>query len=119
MDSAELQSVQQDSEAWDEVKAAFLRAQANQCAICRRGLSFDTAHLDHCHQTGFIRGVLCVSCNTKLGFYETRRAAIERYLATAAEFAAYIVPTRIPATQKPKVRDREWLRRYWQSKELD
>lgn len=108
-----LRSVRKGSSDWDEIKAAFLEAQAKQCAICSQAVTFETAHLDHCHQTGFIRGVLCPSCNTKLGFYETRREAIERYLATAAEFAAYVVPSRIPRSRRRNV---EWLRAYWASK---
>lgn len=40
-----------------------------KCAICRKPEScFKKAlHLDHCHKTGMMRGLLCVLCNTKLG----------------------------------------------------
>lgn len=42
--------------------------QKGQCAICgtvpttERGL-----HVDHCHKTGAVRGLLCHSCNTGIG----------------------------------------------------
>jgi hypothetical protein len=55
-------------EKWDEM----LAAQGGVCAICkgpgwpdRFGRRF---HVDHDHQTGRIRGLLCVSCNRALGF---------------------------------------------------
>lgn len=53
------------------------------CAIC--GCSLDTlpdrhVHADHCHATGYPRGVLCHGCNTGLGGFrddpERLRAAI-------------------------------------------
>lgn len=34
------------------------------CPICR---SRQATHVDHCHKTGLIRGVLCQKCNTGLG----------------------------------------------------
>lgn len=36
----------------------------NQCQVC--GAS-DDLHIDHCHSTNKIRGVLCRNCNTLLG----------------------------------------------------
>jgi hypothetical protein len=39
--------------------------QANyQCAACH---STDNLCIDHCHQTGQVRGVLCNTCNLTLG----------------------------------------------------
>lgn len=49
--------------------------QNNSCAICRkhkddfsgRGNNF---HIDHCHTTGKLRGLLCSNCNTGLGQFK-------------------------------------------------
>jgi hypothetical protein len=39
-----------------------------------------TAHIDHCHETGKVRGLLCIRCNTSIGRLEDNadllRAAI-------------------------------------------
>ena len=37
-------------------------------------------HVDHCHETGKIRGLLCNSCNPHLGWYEKFKLKIESYL---------------------------------------
>ncbi|WP_335755288.1 endonuclease VII domain-containing protein [Streptomyces niveus] len=34
------------------------------CVIC---LSAPAAHVDHCHETGRVRGVLCFNCNSAIG----------------------------------------------------
>lgn len=57
-------------------------AAAGGCAIC--GGAFRTradAHVDHCHASGAIRGILCGSCNRKLGWYEKNRAGVSAYLS--------------------------------------
>lgn len=47
--------------------------QDGKCAICGtarprgRGRRF---HVDHCHDTGAVRGLLCSGCNTGLGHFE-------------------------------------------------
>lgn len=47
----------------------IIESQDNQCAICGTSISDldHTAHLDHCHDTGKVRGVLCRRCNTGIG----------------------------------------------------
>lgn len=42
----------------------MVAAQDGRCALCLRAT---TLHVDHCHETGRIRGLLCLSCNTALG----------------------------------------------------
>ncbi len=38
------------------------------CEICTRPFrSLSHAHVDHCHKTGKVRGLLCAQCNTALG----------------------------------------------------
>lgn len=52
----------------------LLEKQNNQCAICKR-YQYEFSKLfavDHCHQTGKIRGLLCHSCNTALGHFQDK-----------------------------------------------
>ena len=43
-------------------------AQNNKCEICQEtlGSGFEL-HVDHCHVTNEVRGLLCIHCNTLLG----------------------------------------------------
>ena len=51
----------------------ILSLQNGVCAICQRSINFDAAdkrdkpHVDHDHETGMVRGLLCLTCNTGLG----------------------------------------------------
>lgn len=57
--------------------------QKGRCAICTRGLSGfkKRPSVDHNHQTGTVRSLLCGPCNTALGLFQEdilrMRAAIE------------------------------------------
>lgn len=53
----------------EEETEALLEKQATCCAIC--GISFEeaTPQIDHNHETGQVRGLLCHLCNTGLGHF--------------------------------------------------
>jgi hypothetical protein len=46
--------------------------QNGRCAICgKHQLELNKSlHLDHCHLTGIVRGILCSNCNTGLGLFK-------------------------------------------------
>jgi hypothetical protein len=63
----------------EEALRGMLADQANRCAICFNVLT--RAHIDHDHETGKVRGILCPRCNAFLGQYEKRdMAVVEAYL---------------------------------------
>jgi hypothetical protein len=45
----------------------LLRQQGGGCAICGRPPKKISLHVDHNHESGAVRGLLCVSCNNALG----------------------------------------------------
>jgi len=50
--------------------------QGGKCAICRnREDRYRKTRLsvDHCHDNGIVRGLLCIRCNTWLGRYEDKK----------------------------------------------
>lgn len=52
---------------YDEVLALRER-QDCKCAICREELAGGRQeHVDHCHESGVVRGILCSECNTGIG----------------------------------------------------
>lgn len=49
--------------------------QNHECAICKISLNLLTpknTHIDHCHETGVVRGILCINCNTGLGSFNDK-----------------------------------------------
>lgn len=60
---------------------ALLDEQGGVCAICGNPCSTGKSlAIDHDHETDEIRGLLCFPCNTKLGWYENHRGAVDAYL---------------------------------------
>lgn len=61
--------------------AAMLERQSGLCAIC--GAPEETQfkrvfHVDHCHTTGVVRGLLCRGCNHMLGVVGDDPAVLQR-----------------------------------------
>ena len=53
-----------------EFRKEVLAEQKGLCALCRLPCETSEAVVDHCHSSGFIRGVLHRSCNALLGKIE-------------------------------------------------
>lgn len=61
----------------------MFEAQGGRCAICRSTPDSKRLAVDHDHQTGQIRGLLCANCNRALGLMKDnvdRLAAAIEYL---------------------------------------
>lgn len=66
---------------------ALIEAQGGVCAICEgppNGKD-DVFHVDHDHQTGMLRGLLCHSCNTSLGHFRDDVVVLQRAIEYLAE----------------------------------
>ena len=60
----------------------MLQAQDNKCAICKMVIN-ESCHVDHCHDTNIVRGLLCGGCNTGIGMLQDNPDILEeaaRYL---------------------------------------
>lgn len=63
--------------SWEDYLQLFV-SQSGECSICRTKLSthqqednqHEIAHIDHNHETGKIRGLLCNKCNTGIGYFK-------------------------------------------------
>ena len=58
----------------------ILESQNGNCAICQKKYQKgnNRFHLDHCHHTGAVRGILCHDCNTSLGKFRDSIPVLKR-----------------------------------------
>ena len=54
--------------------------QGHQCAICGKDDVYRALDIDHDHNTGEVRGLLCTNCNTALGRFKDDIDGLERAL---------------------------------------
>jgi len=47
------------------------------CAICKTNLTNKKVHIDHCHSSGKVRGILCELCNKGLGQFKDNINSLE------------------------------------------
>lgn len=57
----------------------LFESQGGLCALCRVR---EVQHIDHCHKTGKVRGLLCHNCNVGLGHFQDS----EELLLAAIEY---------------------------------
>lgn len=63
----------------------MLKEQSGRCAVCRRpprGKGRNSIlHIDHCHRSGKVRGLLCFNCNTGIGNLNDSPRLLKKALA--------------------------------------
>ena len=60
----------------------MFNAQGGCCALCgTHQKEFKNAlHTDHCHETGRIRGLLCIRCNSALGTLGDNKESLKKVM---------------------------------------
>lgn len=72
----------------------FLEAQGGVCAICRDDCNRRTTNrlcVDHDHQSGLVRGLLCFQCNVGIGKFQENVS----HLKSAIEYLENYTPSQI------------------------
>lgn len=66
----------------------MFEAQSGCCAICKTHQSEFTRalHIDHCHKSNKIRGLLCVNCNTGLGHFKENVGLLQQAIETHSTY---------------------------------
>lgn len=66
----------------------MLSEQDGCCAICRADTPGGNGrfHVDHCHSSGFVRGLLCARCNMGLGYFKDNIEVLARAIEYLASY---------------------------------
>lgn len=67
----------------------MLKEQNNRCKICSETFT-STAHVDHCHTTGKVRGLLCGNCNHGLGKFKDNTKLLQNAITYLLETRDYL-----------------------------
>lgn len=64
---------------------ALVEQQRGRCGLCFADNGHRPLYVDHDHESGSVRGLLCHTCNTNLGGYEAmkKNARVDEYLLAA------------------------------------
>ena len=64
----------------EDMYKALFQAQGNCCAICKTSSpgSKRDWHVDHCHTTLVVRGILCHHCNLMLGMAKDSKTTLQQ-----------------------------------------
>lgn len=73
---------------------ALFEKQGRACAICKQMPERYRLHVDHCHETGRVRGLLCVACNTALGLFKDSVSRLQAAITYLESVEGAPQPTR-------------------------
>lgn len=68
----------------DEAEAFYMNFNG-YCGCCNDPLKIEDAHMDHNHDTGKVRSVLCHRCNVGLGMFQENVDKLKRAIAYLEE----------------------------------
>lgn len=66
---------------YEQKLALWNQESDRRCKICDTGLTYETAVLDHCHETSRLRNFLCGMCNSMIGFAKEDVGVLQRAIA--------------------------------------
>jgi hypothetical protein len=76
---------------------ARVAVQSGCCAIC--GTAVDRLSVDHCHETGGLRGLLCKMCNVGLGLFRDNPDRLRNAAAYLERWQSLVDRTRLESEQ--------------------
>ena len=67
----------------------MLRDQNNKCAICKNEDEVEGRRLaiDHCHESGNVRGLLCGKCNRGLGLFYDNKELLDNAISYLTKYS--------------------------------
>ena len=79
-------------------KLDMIASQNNCCAICKKPFSSTIGtHVDHCHDTGKVRAILCSHCNRGIGCFKDNTFIIQQAMYYIFHYAQQNTTPSLPA----------------------